>query len=78
MSTTTATETTREPRINETAPDFTAETTEGLFAFTNGSATAGQSCFRIRRTSLQCAPLSWERWPGFNPSSPSETPRSSA
>ena len=33
MSTTTATETTREPRINETAPDFTAETTEGTIRF---------------------------------------------
>jgi alkyl hydroperoxide reductase subunit AhpC len=33
MSTANATETTHEPRINETAPDFTAETTEGTIRF---------------------------------------------
>ena len=33
MSTTLATETTRMPLINETAPDFTAETTEGTIRF---------------------------------------------
>jgi hypothetical protein len=30
MSTVTATEATHEPHINETAPDFTAETTQGV------------------------------------------------
>src|SRR3989440_12816238 len=33
MSTATATETTHIPRINDTAPDFTADTTEGTIRF---------------------------------------------
>ena len=38
-------------RLNDTAPDFTAETTQGKINFTSGSATNGRSCSPIPRTS---------------------------
>src|SRR6202167_6448222 len=45
MSTETATETTRIPRINDTAPDFTAETTQGAINFHEWIAGGGAVLF---------------------------------
>ena len=36
--------------LNDTAPDFEAETTEGRISFTTGSAIPGPCCSRTRRT----------------------------
>jgi len=43
--------------------------------FTNGSVTAGRSCFRIRRISRQCARPNWAIWLVCSRSLPSATPR---
>ena len=78
MSTATAVETTHMPLINETAPDFTAETTEGVIRFHEWIGDGWQSCSRIRETSLRYAQPNWDTWPGFNPSSPGAIAKLSA
>ena len=60
MNTATATETTRMPLINETAPDFTAETTQGTIRFHewigNGCLREGHMLKQLWRTD---APLTY-------------------
>ena len=54
-------------RINDEAPDFTAETSQGTITSTNGSATAGPSSFPIPKTSPRSAPPNSATWPVFKP-----------
>ncbi len=54
-------------QINDTAPDFTAESTEGPIKFHDGSATRGRCCSRIRRTSPRSARPSSATWRRIKP-----------
>jgi hypothetical protein len=50
-------------QLGETAPDFTAETTEGRLNFHEYLVTTGGCCSPIRRTSPRSAPLNSGRSP---------------
>ena len=65
-------------RINDDAPNFTAETRKARSTSMNGLATAGQFCFRIPRTSLRSAPPNSATWRDSSRNSQSATARSSA
>ena len=67
-------------RINDEAPNFTAETTQGTINFHDRVdwLTAGRSYFPTRKTSRWCAPLNWGTWLSLSLSSRNATPRSSA
>ena len=54
-------------RIGDEAPNFTAETTRARSTSTSGSATAGRSCSRTRRTSRPCARPSSATWRKLEP-----------
>ena len=50
--------------INEEAPNFTAETTEGPINFHEwiGNGLRGPFCFHIPRILRRCAPPNWVTW----------------
>jgi len=77
MSTATLTpvDTNRIPRINETAPDFTAETTQGTIRFHEWIGTDGRFCFRIRRTSRPYAPPNSDTMAAYSRNLLSATPK---
>ena len=75
MSTTNKSEITGAPRINDTAPDFTAETTQGTIHFHDWIGNGWGFCFRIRKTSLPSARQRWGAWLDCSPSPPTATAR---
>ena len=76
MSTTT--ESIHMPLINETAPDFTAETTQGTIRFHEWIGNGWAVLFSHRRTLHRYARPSSAPWPGSSRSFPRGIPRSSA
>ena len=54
-------------QINDTAPDFTAETTQGPIKFHDWIGDTGRSCSRIPRISRRSAPPSSATWRGSKP-----------
>ena len=65
-------------RINDTAPNFTAKTTQGAIDFHEWIGDSGRSCSRTRRISRRCARPSSATWRRSSPSSRSATRSSSA
>ena len=56
--------------INDTAPDFEADTTEGRIKFYDWiGRLRGRCCSHTPRTSLRSARPSWATWPSWSPSS---------
>ena len=51
-------------RINDEAPNFTAETTQGTIKFHEWIGNGGRSCSRIRRISRRSARPNSATWPG--------------
>lgn len=64
-------------RINDTAPDFTAETNHGTISFHDWIGDGWAVLFSHPRTSRQCTRPSWEQWPASRPSSRGGASRSS-
>ncbi len=62
-------------RINDTAPDFTAETTHGTIHFHEWIGEGWAILFLTPKTSPRSAPQSWGAWPAWNPNFESATPR---
>ena len=64
-------------RINDMAPDFVAETTQGTIKFHEWIGDGWAILFPIPKTSLPCAPLSSAIWRVCNRNLPNATARSS-
>ena len=62
-------------RINDEAPDFSAETTQGTINFHQWIGNGWSIFFPIRKTLLRFAPPSSATWPVWRPNSRSGTAR---
>ncbi len=62
-------------RINDEAPNFTAETTQGTINFHDWIGNGWPFCFRIPKILRRSARPSWATWRDWRRNSPSATPR---
>ena len=62
-------------RINDEAPNFSTETTQGTVNFHEWIGDGWAVRFRTRKILLLSARRNWATWPDWNRSSPSGTPR---